>query len=178
MKPNLTKLAGVLLLLCAALPAHAVDSVSLELGTGDNTDMGRVGLQWDWNKKLPVGAAWMLSGYWDASLGYWQGDSSVSGARDIYDIGFTPVFRLSQNKPTGWYAEAAVGVHLLSRTQINDRRRFGTAFQFGDHIGMGYKFGERGEYDLGYRLQHLSNADIKKPNDGINFNQIRFSYHF
>ena len=34
------------------------------------------------------------------------------------------------------------------------------------------------KYDLGYRFQHLSNADIKKPNDGINFNQIRFSYHF
>ena len=178
MKLNLTKLAGVLLLVCTALPAHAVDSVSLELGAGNHTDMGRVGLQWNWNKKWPVGDAWAVSGYWDASLGYWRGDSSVSGARDLYDLGFTPVFRLSQNKPTGWYAEAGIGVHLLSETRINDRRQFGTAFQFGDHIAAGYRFGARGEYDLGYRFQHLSNADIKKPNNGINFNQIRFAYHF
>ena len=63
MRPSLTKLAGVLLL-CAAFPAHALDSVSPELGRGD------------------------------------------------------------------------------------------------------------------YRLQHLSNAGTSQPNDGINFNQIRFSYYF
>ena len=75
----------------------------------------------------------------------------------------------SRGNPTGWYAEAGIGAHLLSETQINDHRRFSTAFQFGDHVGVGLRFGQRGEYDLGYRFQHLSNADIKKANDGINF---------
>ena len=55
MKPNLTKLAGVLLLLCAALPAHTLGSVSLKLGRGNNTGMGRVGMHWDWNKSWAVG---------------------------------------------------------------------------------------------------------------------------
>lgn len=178
MKPDMTKFVGAILLVCAALPAHAVDSMSLELGTGNNTDMGRVGVQWNWNKKWPLGNTWVVSGYWDASFGYWRGDRDVSGAQDIYDIGFTPVFRLSGNKPAGWYAEAGIGAHLLSETRINNRRQFSTAFQFGDHIGIGYRFGARGEYDLGYRFQHLSNADIKKPNNGIDFNQIRFAYHF
>lgn len=136
MRPNPIKLAGVLLLLCAAFPAHALDSVSLELGRGANTDMGRVGVQWDWNKSWAVGDRLALSGYWDTSLGYWQGDNGEPGAQDIYDLGFTPVFRLSQDKPTGWYAEAGVGLHLLSGTRINDRRRFGSAFQFGNHIGV------------------------------------------
>ncbi|TAN71966.1 MAG: acyloxyacyl hydrolase, partial [Gallionella sp.] len=30
----------------------------------------------------------------------------------------------------------------------------------------------------GYRFQHLSNGSIKQPNQGINFNQIRFTCHF
>ena len=51
-----------------------------------------------------------------------------------------------------------------------------TAFQFGNHIGVGYRFGAKGSYDLGYRFQHLSNASIKRPNAGINFNQVRLQY--
>ncbi|MDP1996021.1 MAG: acyloxyacyl hydrolase, partial [Gallionella sp.] len=46
------------------------------------------------------------------------------------------------------------------------------------HVGVGARFGDRRQFDLGYRFQHLSNGGIKKPNQGINFNQIRFAYHF
>jgi hypothetical protein len=31
---------------------------------------------------------------------------------------------------------------------------------------------------MGYRFQHLPNADLKSPNDGINFQQIRLAYLF
>jgi lipid A 3-O-deacylase len=178
MKLNSTQFVLLFMLAGLAAPASAVDGVSLELGHGDRTSMGRVGVQWDWNQRWQLSQNLVASGYWDASLGYWRGDSSTAGARDIYDLGITPVVRLSRGNPTGWYAEAGIGAHLLSETQINDHRRFSTAFQFGDHVGVGLRFGQRGEYDLGYRFQHLSNADIKKPNDGINFDQIRFSYHF
>jgi hypothetical protein len=54
----------------------------------------------------------------------------------------------------------------------------GSAFQFGDHLGAGLVFGGHGQFDLGYRFLHLSNADIKRPNNGINFQQVRFAYHF
>jgi len=52
----------------------------------------------------------------------------------------------------------------------------GSAFQFGEHLGFGYRFGVTGAYDLGYRFQHISNGNIKDPNDGINFHQIRLQY--
>ena len=55
---------------------------------------------------------------------------------------------------------------------------FGSSFQFGDHIGAGVRFGDKGRYDVGYRYQHLSNAGIKEPNQGINFHQLRLQYHF
>jgi hypothetical protein len=57
----------------------------------------------------------------------------------------------------------------LARTR---EKRFSTAFNFGDHIGIGYRTG-RGEWSL--RLQHFSNAGIDTPNPGEDFVQLRWS---
>jgi len=167
--------AGLLAL--AAIPAAAVDGVAVEAGRGDGTDMGRVAIQWDWSQRWFQGGEWHVGGYWDLGVGYWRQDALPGQNGDIGEIGFTPVFRLQRNDLAGPYAEAAIGFHLLSKTQIGDKR-FSTAFQFGDHVGFGYRFGVRSAWDLGYRLQHLSNGSIKKPNDGINFHQVRLQYHF
>lgn len=96
------------------------------------------------------------------------------------DIGFTPVFRFEQKFPSGMapYFEGAIGAHLITSEFNNADRRFSTAFQFGDHIGIGVRFGDHHQFDLAYRLQHLSNGSIKQPNPGINFNQINLIYWF
>jgi len=41
-----------------------------------------------------------------------------------------------------------------------------------------WRLGEHQQFDLGYRFQHLSNGGIKKPNQGINLNEVHFIYHF
>jgi lipid A 3-O-deacylase len=175
---------AALALLSASPAALAIDGVSLEYGNSDSTNSSvnlyRVGVQWDWNKKLFEAGNWHLGGYWDLNLGYWDNRSPARTNSSLADIGFTPVFRFQQNSITGLspYAELAVGVHFLSRTSVSTQREFGSSFQFGDHIGAGVRFGDKGQYDIGYRYQHLSNAGIKEPNQGINFNQVRFQYHF
>ena len=161
----------------ASASSHAIDGVSVEGGNGDGADMGRIGAQWNWKSKWFQGPNWHLGGYWDLSLGYWHRDARAGLNEDITEIGLTPVFRWQRNDLKGPYVEAAIGFHVLSKTSIGDKR-FSTMFQFGDHLGAGYRFGAKGEYDLSYRLQHLSNGSIKKPNNGITFNQIRFQYHF
>ena len=169
-------LAAVLVM--AGPRALATDGAALEIGRGDGTDMGRVAVQWGWNKRWFEGGDWHLGGYWDLGLGYWRGDDVLPGQNDdIAEIGFTPVFRFQRNSLAGPYFEGGIGAHLLSRTQIGDKR-FSTKFQFGDHLGLGYRFGAKGAWDLGYRFQHLSNGSIKKPNDGINFHQVRLQYWF
>ncbi len=178
MSRKITSLLAAAALVLGSAPALAVDGVAVEAGSGDSTDMGRVAIQWDWNKRWFQGKDWHLGGYWDLGLGHWRRSSTLAGQeKDITEIGLTPVFRLQQNGLTGLYAEAGIGFHLMSRTQIGDKR-MSTLFQFGDHIGAGYRFGAKGAFDLSYRFQHLSNADIKKPNNGINFHQIRLQYHF
>jgi hypothetical protein len=174
---KLTRWIAAGLLAGASLPALAVDGVAVEIGQGDSTDMGRVAIQWDWKSRWLQGQSWHLGGYWDLGLGYWHRDARPGQNEDIIDLGLTPVFRVQQNDLSGPYGELGIGFHVLSKTSIGDKR-FSTAFQFGDHLGAGYRFGAKGAFDLGYRYQHLSNGSIKRPNNGINFQQIRVQYHF
>lgn len=165
----------------ASLSARAVDSVSFEVGGGDDANLARVGVQWDWDKKWFEGGDWTLGGYWDLSLGYWSGDGGASGGdKNITDIGFTPVFRFRQNNTNGAavYFEGAVGFHLLSDSRVHASKDLGSDFEFGDHIGAGVLFGDRQQYDFSYRFQHLSDAGISDKNLGVNFHQLRFPYHF
>ena len=154
----------------------AVDSASVEYGTGNGAEMWRVGAQWNWKSKWLQRGNWHMGGYWDAQVGQWSG----SGKNTITDLGLTPVFRYQETQPSGIspYVEGAIGFHLISPVRLDEHRGFSSGFQFGDHVGVGARFGERHRYDLGLRFQHLSNAGIKKPNNGINFTQVRFQYHF
>ncbi len=180
MKHRVSRFVFPLVLAMSSGVAWSADGVALELGNGNGADMGRVGLVWDWGKKWFAEGDWHVGGYWDVSLGYWDAHSSAGGNNDIVDVGVTPVFRLQQNTLSGLapYVEGGIGLRLLSATQVNADRKLGSAFQFGDHVGVGLRFGSKGQYDLGYRYQHLSNGGIKDPNQGINFNQIRFTYRF
>jgi hypothetical protein len=158
----------------------AVDGLSVELGNGQQANTARVGALWDFNKTWFNEGDWLVTGFWEANVGTWRGNSASGNNQTITDLGVTPVFRLQQKSPTGFapYLEGAIGFHLISPTYIYANRKFGSAFEFGDHIGFGTRFGDKQQFDIGYRFQHLSNGGIKKPNQGININQVHFSYHF
>jgi lipid A 3-O-deacylase len=158
--------------------AQAANGMAIEAGNGDSTNMAQLSLVRQWDKSWFTEGNWYLTGYWEASVGRWH--NSDTGGKDIWDVGLTPVFRLcskggSRLRP---YFEGAIGAHLIDHTHVNGRRDLGSAFQFGDHLGAGITFGDHRKFDLGYRFQHVSNADLKRPNDGINFQQIRFAYLF
>ena len=154
-------------------PAYCVDGVSVEVGRGnDRTNAIRVSTQWNWRKQHALDERWRLHGYWEASAGAWESDDDSSA-----DFALTPVFRFERHgRQRVPYFEAAIGFHILSR-HISRERQFSTNFQFGDHIAAGLRFGPRARYDVGVRLQHLSNGGIRHPNPGINFVLLRFQYH-
>jgi lipid A 3-O-deacylase len=165
-----------------AFPAQALDGVSFEIGFGDeNTETIRAGLQWNWQRRWFAERSWTLGAYWDLQVGRWSGPLRPGQQQQsVWDIALTPVFRLERAERTRVvpYFEAAVGFHLLSDLRINSERVFSTHFQYGDHLAAGVRFGERHRYDLGLRLQHLSNGGLARPNPGINFLQLRFAQHF
>jgi lipid A 3-O-deacylase len=169
--------AGIALALLAA-PAAAVDGIAVELGSGEGADMGRVALQWRMKKRWLRDSKSHLGGYWDVALGSWNYGAPGPGQNDeVVDIGVTPVLRYQRNSGAGLYVEGGIGAHLLSHSQLGDRR-FSTLVQFGTHVGIGIRFGDKGRFDVSYRHQHLSNGGIKEPNNGIDFDQIRVRYHF
>lgn len=164
---------------------RAVDGVAIEGGwqddnrRADNASRGGGALVWDWGVKwLPVGG-WYLGGQWELSASYWDGDKGKTGNGSLGDFGITPVFRIQTDAPLlGIYpfVEGAIGAHLFTNTTLGDRR-FGILYSFGDSLGGGIRFGDKGQYEINYRFQHLSHL-VGSPNNGINFQLIRFGYRW
>lgn len=73
------------------------------------------------------------------------------------------------------YAEIGLGAALFSGARLG-RKDISTHFQFSQHLGFGLEFS--GGWNLGLQYSHYSNADIKKPNDGLDLYQILFGKRF
>ena len=176
---RLSALSLGLALTAIQLPACALDSFSTEIGTGTKTQMLRVGLQSNWNQAWFESNGTHLSGYWDFNLAAWRGNAyrNVKGqTQNLYTVGATPVFRFENSNKLGWYAEGGIGANYVSDLYNNDGNQLSTHFQFGDHIGAGYVFGNK--LDVGFKLQHYSNGGYKKPNTGVNFVVLKAAYAF
>jgi lipid A 3-O-deacylase len=179
-KPNcFGKFWAVAALACASPSASAFDTASIEFGSGSNVQLLRLGVQSRWESQWWRSNGTHVGGYWDATIAHWRG-SRFRGVRDgtqsITAIGITPVFRLQQDSGRGLYAEAGIGLHLLSDLYDNAGKQLSTRLQFGDHLAIGYVF--RNDLDLKLKIQHFSNGRLKKPNDGINFAILSASYQF
>ena len=86
-----------------------------------------------------------------------------------------PIVTISMNGISG-ATKPCVGFHRLSKLYDNDTYRLSTHFQFGDHVGIGYVFNNK--WEIGAKIEHFSNGGYKKPNTGVNFFDIKTSYHF
>ncbi|QGZ43105.1 acyloxyacyl hydrolase [Pseudoduganella flava] len=178
-------LAAVAALMAAnaafAADGQMIDGVYGEFATGSKVRMVRLGATKDWNPNW----SWFdsgsthLTGYWDASIGGWElrQTRNVPGDKShIVDIGFTPVLRWENKNKLGLYGEIGIGAHVLSHHYDNNDDGLSTAFQFGDHIGVGYVFNKNWEVAL--KMQHFSNGGIKKPNSGVDYGVIKLAYRF
>lgn len=167
---------AVYLLAGLATAAQAVDSFTLEAGGGTDVAHARAGATWQWKDRLFSFGHWHLTGYWEASAGAWSVEGQ--GGRRVLEAGFAPVFRLRPNVIGGTqpYWEAAIGLRLVSRSRLNDARNLGDALLLAEHLGFGVTFGDKTRYDLGYRLQHISNAGLREGVDSLTLHQIRLSY--
>ncbi|MGJ9420513.1 acyloxyacyl hydrolase [Massilia sp. CMS3.1] len=156
-----------------------IDSASFEFGTGPKVRLGRLAVQKDWDSQWFASNGRHLSGYWDLSAAWWRSTSyrNVPGQhQNLAVVGITPVLRYQRDDKLGWYAEAGIGANLFSELYNNDGNRLSTAFQFGDHLGIGYVTPTK--WDLGLKFQHYSNASIKRPNNGANFVIFGARYKF
>jgi len=185
-RAGLVALVALVGLLAAAGPASAADErsawapgkVFVQAGMAEAARSTVVGLGWTpfWDHAFAGGRAQVSL---EASFGRWVGERDASHPRTqwIGQAGITPVLRWQPADPDHrWFLEAGIGANVVSPSYRRHSKRFSTAFNFGDHIGAGWRFGDHGEHELAFRLQHFSNAGIKLPNPGENFRQVRYTY--
>ena len=159
-----------------ASPAHAAgslvpDGAGITAGYGHDVAIYGVAVHWDslcaCNDLRTRGFDTRLV----AQVAYWHGRQEPTEHGSLWDTSLTPVLRWSAPDFGGarLFVDAGVGAHILSATRINNDRIFSTAFQFGETAGAGVAFGDRHRYELGAYVQHVSNARIKEPNNGLTY---------
>lgn len=183
---RMTTAAALLLALAgagaAAQPvADASPAIYVEGGQtlhgGANSQMAGIGVMLPWAPN-PSWRGGARSFYWDLFASQWRGPYD-GGRRSISQIGAIATWRYRfDGGASPWFVEGGLGVSVMDRLYRTDGRSFSTAFQFTEAIGAGYSFGTNGRHELSLRLQHFSNAGIKKPNPGENFVRLRYAYRF
>lgn len=180
MKTTWTILTSVCLCGLSALSAEEkadkpfISSISIGAGITHHDDISiyRLGVRRDSEYTFFENPTGWLSGYYEASLGYWS-----KGDDQVYVGAISPVFVYYFGEPT-WlvqpYIEAGIGVSCISETKIYSRD-LGSAFQFEDRVGIGVKI----KYvDISARYMHYSNASITDPNDGMDIFIATVGYCF
>jgi hypothetical protein len=183
-KPFVGKIVAALAALMVSQGSMAqtqswLDSASLEGGVGDQVFMVRAAVQKDWNVHWLQGNGHHLGGYWDANLAFWHGKNykNIDGAnQNLWVVGITPVFRYQSDSKLGLYGEAGIGASVFSELYDNASNRLSTAYEFADHIGVGYVLDNK--WDISARIQHYSNGGIKHPNSGVNWVVLRVAKPF
>jgi lipid A 3-O-deacylase len=166
--------------LATAEPFNPVPAVQVLAGrdAGKDIDKTELTLVWDTGWKWGNPQGWLLNLDLELALAHWNAKGGTN-SRNLFEAGISPMFRVEYR---GWrvvpYLEGGIGVRGLSRTKTSDEHRYSTAFQFADTIGVGISMGDRQQFSVGYRYQHISNANIKRPNPGVDFNEVYLRYRF
>jgi hypothetical protein len=109
-------------------------------------------------------------------IGHWR---ARDPGGDFTQVGIAPVLRLwPDDWGAGWFLEGGIGANAIAPRYANRGKHFSSAFQFGDHLGVGRRFGPAMEHELILRVEHLSNCGARDPNPGENFVQLRYQRRF
>ncbi|CAM4362894.1 Lipid A deacylase [Bordetella tumbae] len=159
-------------LACSA-QAQSQGGIGLHYGVGDHYSRTELVYETPSLELYRFGGNWGhidLNGEFGAA--YW----SANGSRDpshVWQFNAIPMFRWWMSDR--FYVEAGIGATLFTHTRFADEN-ISTAYQFGDHVGLGFLVTPNNR--LGLRYSHFSNASIKRPNPGLDVLQLTYTYQF
>jgi lipid A 3-O-deacylase len=137
-----------------------------------------VGVTGPWLASRPLWGG-ELSGYWDAHIGQWRSIPAQGPPTSYTVVGVMPMLRWRPNEGRAlWFVDAGIGLVYIDGVYQRGFKRFSTRGNFDDRIGFGRNFGPGRNQEWSVQLQHVSNADARKPNPGENFVQVRYSAAF
>lgn len=153
------------------------DAVFIQGGASDR-DVGQLaaGVVWDWDWPSRLIRKDRFDAEIEVALGRWRVERPATQESNL-QVGITPTLRYTfhPDRQKSWFLEGGIGVNFISPTYRNGGIRFSTAFNFGDHLAVGWRnrSGFIGEISL--RFQHFSNGGIDSPNPGEDFLQLRLT---
>ena len=145
------------------------DEVAFNAGYGSHVNVVGVSASWRYKPLIAALDRPSLDTRLMAQLAYWYGRERPTSDPSVWGVGLLPMLRWTARGEAALlpYIEGGVGINILSSTRINNDRVFSTAFQFEEQGGVGVTFGPINRYALAVYVQHVSNGNIKKPNDGL-----------
>lgn len=168
------RLIALALAALASGPARAApDGFALHAEAGEGNGIRRAGLGlWlpGWTD-LPCQAGCRADQYWLLRGDRWWLPGFRGPYAELWDVSVMPVLRFGGDPARGGrlIVELGLGAHLLSGSQIAHKRFFGSTFQFGERIGMGYVLDAATGRALFVAVEHVSNGGLDDPNNGITF---------
>ncbi len=143
------------------------------------TDSATLGVTLPWTSWRSELWGSEVRGYWDIYASRWSYDGESGGSGHATLAGVTPTFRLRPDSGRSpWFLEGGIGITYMDKRYHTSHKEFSTRYNFASHLGLGYSLGAQRQHEIAIRVQHLSNAGIKRPNPGENFVQLRYAYHF
>ncbi|GAB1107552.1 MAG: hypothetical protein Sw2PiMacB_18690 [Shewanella algae] len=94
-------------------------------------------------------------------------------------LAMSPILRypLMRGQWLDFYLEAGIGFALLDDSQFAGKD-VGSHYQFEDRLGFAFKFGRQRKQTVSITYLHYSNAGLSKPNPGLDFVNLAYSYRF
>ena len=156
-----------------AAPLAQAQAAAYGLHYGKGRDTQRLTLNTEsapvWSTPLGIGRLDLTR---ELGVAYWHAERGA-GSRNMLQLNAIPMFRWWATDRI--YLEGGIGLTLLSTTRFAGRE-LSTAFQFGDHLGLGFQLTPQTR--LGARISHFSNGSIKSPNAGLDVNQITLTHSY
>lgn len=112
----------------------------------------------------------------EGALNHWQ-DSNNSDDT-LTALTLSPVFQwqiAGQERPL--FFEAGIGVAALDSATIGDRK-LSIHFQFEDRVALSWQYSEQSKARVSLAYTHYSQADIDRPNDGLDFVSLNWHIPF
>lgn len=174
-----------MLVIGSCLPSYVQATYGFSFATGSGCHSIfpiRVGVQKDWGRTFREHRPLPFTGYWEASFYDLHGTKKCWRYfnQHMNIIALAGVLRFQGKEPLyniSPYIDVGVGLSLISKKEMCGRQ-LGIHFQFEDRLGVGIRFGERKQFDIGYRVVHFSNAYLGKQNASINLHLLVLGYWF
>lgn len=114
--------------------------------------------------------------YIDTGLNHWQDSNDTSDNITAFTISPVASWHIAgSERPL--YLEAGIGGSYFDKTSLGNRK-LSTKFQFEDRISLSWQFSKNSDARIDFGYTHYSNADIKRPNDGLDFYWLSWVHPF